>query len=125
MPLYHGIFDWLLKLGLLCLVSAQQLEIFPETRYDDRGRVGGNCTVFTHMNKAAGSTIKEMLTKYSAAEGLTMGLYSATQYLQGPKEKKLFLDQGHDVIAGGYTEGLRAHPSRGVEDCKWFTMFRQ
>lgn len=125
MPLQRGVFDWLMKLGLLSLASTQQIQS-PETRYyDDRGGEGKTCTVFTDMNKAAGTTIKGMLTMYSAVEGLRMGNYTSTQYLQGAEGTKFFLDEGHDVIAGSFTEGLRSHSPRAVEDCAWFTMFRQ
>lgn len=83
-----------------------------------------------HMNKSAGSTIKAMLKKYKADEGLSLGLYTGAQYLQGPEGPKKFLDEQHDLIAGGFAEGLRSsHPSRdpewAVDDCKWFTVFRQ
>lgn len=131
MPVYHRVVGWLVKLGLLRLVVTQQFST-PETRYEDGGGATSrkSCAIFTHMNKAAGTTIKTMMYRYSASsEEMSYDLYSNAQYLEGPIGRQTFLDRDLHLVAGGCTEELRFSPSRepelAVEGCKWFTMFRQ
>lgn len=82
-----------------------------------------SCWIFTHLQKCGGSTIKKMIRQ---RWGDRRSIYDSPQWLAGNAytkgyAKNLVRDKRWSVVAGGYTEGLRA-PVQG--SCKWFTMFR-
>ncbi|CAN0128979.1 unnamed protein product, partial [Scytosiphon promiscuus] len=81
------------------------------------------CWVYTHMNKSGGSTVKTLLLRHTEIEGVPHGLVKENVYTRGGSAMRKFLGQNFTVTAGGYSEGLRPFGG-GVEDCKWFTMFR-
>lgn len=80
------------------------------------------CWVFSHMNKAGGSTIKYMLEPYAKKHNLSIGLYDSSQWQEGTEFAKDFLNTKYTLTWGAYAEGLRPH---GGGHCKWFTVFRQ
>lgn len=82
------------------------------------------CWVYTHMNKSGGSTVKTLLLRHTANERVPHGLVKENVYTRGGSAMKKFLGQNFTISAGGYSEGLRPFGG-GVEDCMWFTMFRQ
>lgn len=81
----------------------------------------GVCWVFTHLNKAGGSTIKGLLDKWGERHNTTIGSYPGWLWKEGSQRAKEYWSEGNVVTVGGYTEILR---STGAADCKWFTTFR-
>lgn len=126
MPSHHGIVGWVIKLNVLRQVVAGPT-------FETQDQVGANlsktCTVFTHMNKSGGTTIKALLRAYGRSKGLSFGVYGDREHTLGPEEAKEFLLQEYDLIVGGYSEALRSFPASNpdwaVAGCTWFTMFRQ
>lgn len=80
------------------------------------------CWVLTHNNKAGGSSVKVHLTRYAEARNRTLVVYNAGWYSHGDEALQNLLGNRPPLIAGGYTEGLRATAFQG---CKWFTIMRQ
>lgn len=80
------------------------------------------CWIFSHMPKSGGFTIQSMLKTYARIHDVSLGRYDTENWVKGSRFAESFLDAGHTLIGGGYTDGLRLHGGQG---CKWFTMFRQ
>ncbi|CAN0326209.1 unnamed protein product [Ectocarpus fasciculatus] len=79
------------------------------------------CWVFTHNNKAGGTSVKTHLRSYAEERHQEVYIASASWYKRGDKGMQDILDVQPALIAGGYTEGLR---TTAFEDCNWFTMMR-
>lgn len=90
--------------------------------------VSDQCWIFTHLNKAGGSTVKKILFSHWLHKSTT---YDSYQWKKGAiltdsTAASVVKDAGLNVAAGGYTEALRISPafSPEGEKCKWFTVFR-
>ncbi|CAB1102164.1 unnamed protein product [Ectocarpus sp. CCAP 1310/34] len=79
------------------------------------------CWVFTHNNKAGGTTVKTHLRNYAESRNETVALCHSDWYARGDKGIQDLLNDKPVLIAGGYAEGLRTSAFQG---CKWFTMMR-
>ncbi|CAM9117794.1 unnamed protein product [Ectocarpus sp. 13 AM-2016] len=79
------------------------------------------CWVFTHNNKAGGTTVKTHLRNYAEARNQTLAVFHGGSYKSGDKGIQNLLDNKPALIAGGYTEGLR---TTAYQRCTWFTMMR-
>lgn len=82
------------------------------------------CWVFTHLQKAGGSTLKTILRNQWKRGGIDT--YDARQWVEGDEftrkvAKHLLSEGATGITAGGYTEALRGEMG---EICKWFVMFR-
>lgn len=88
-------------------------------------RPDDKCWVFTHLNKAGGSTVKSMLKNIWGTRYINYGggeWHRGDGYSQSVAED-LVHGQKWSVVGGGYVEALRR--SNTVESkCKWFTVFR-
>lgn len=81
------------------------------------------CWIFTHLQKCGGTTIKAIIHQ---RWGKRRSIYDSEQWKAGDDKtmqyaKHLLRGRRWEVIAGGYTEGLRPYVG---DQCKWFTMFR-
>lgn len=81
------------------------------------------CWVFSHMNKAGGTSVKTMLLEDADRQKTSYKCYNERWYRQGKTVATEFLDSAPTIVVGGYTEGLRGQEN--LQNCKWFTMVRQ
>ena len=85
------------------------------------------CWLFTHMQKAGGSTIKYMLFKRWGWRRGAANVYDTQIWRRGQAETdrfvKRFMNGTWDVVYGSAVEGMR-HSVEFVGECKWFTVFR-
>ena len=89
------------------------------------GAIADKCWVYTHLNKAGGSTLKKVL---KTIWGQRLFIYSGGTWHGGSSKaqsiaEELVRGDKWSVVAGGYTESLRRSGAVGSK-CKWFTMFR-
>ena len=83
------------------------------------------CWVYTHLNKAGGSTVKKMLKNHWGPRYYTYsgGIWKMGNDYSQTIAEKLAHGEEWNVIAGGYVESLRRMSSVGSK-CRWFTVFR-
>lgn len=73
---------------------------------------GDTCWVFTHMNKAGGTTVKRLLRPSLDENGITYSLYDSPQWKQGVDYLKTeFLERNSRLVWGAYTEGEENRPT--------------
>ena len=87
--------------------------------------VAGECWIFTHLNKAGGSTVKSMLKNMWGPQYYN---YGGGQWNRGDIFSQSVMEdlvhgQNLNVVGGGYVEALR-RSSDVDSQCKWFTVFR-
>lgn len=67
---------------------------------------GDTCWVFTHMNKAGGTTVKRLLRPFLDESGIAYSLYDSPQWKLGVDYLKTdFLKRNSQLVWGAYTEG--------------------
>lgn len=67
---------------------------------------GDTCWVFTHMNKAGGTTVKRLLRPFLDDNEIKYGLYDNAQWKLGTDYlKEDYLKRKNRLTWGGYTEG--------------------
>ena len=85
------------------------------------------CWLFTHMQKAGGSTIKDMIFKRWGRRRGAANVYDTKIWRRGQAETDRFVERfmngTWDVVYGSAVEGMR-HSVEFVGECKWFTVFR-
>lgn len=89
------------------------------------------CWAYTHLQKAGGTTIKNLLFDFWGPEKSTT--YDSYQWKKGQgyadsAAASLASPTGLNAVAGGYPEALRNTPALGGgndgSSCRWFTVFR-
>lgn len=89
-----------------------------------------NCWIYTHLQKAGGTTVKNIFFDFWGSRSTTFDSY---QWKKGQEYTEsvaadLASPAGLTAAAGGYPEALRGaaafQDSSGSTPCRWFTVFR-
>ena len=100
------------RLGSLSLQQQQQQQRRQQQQQQQQQQDGeealgaDSCWVYTHMNKAGGTTVKRLLRPFLDDHGINYGLYDSPQWKRGLDFlQNDMLKRDLRVIWGGYTEG--------------------
>lgn len=92
--------------------------------------VSEDCWAYTHLQKAGGTTVKNLLFDFWGTKSTT---YDSYQWKRGQDyadsaAASLASPTGLNAVAGGYPEALRNtaafRADNGIQACRWFTVFR-